>query len=236
MRQIQAILIDDQLDALDLLEFFLKQTKMIEVVKKETNSLTAESIIAEIRPDVVFLDINMPGIDGLQLAEKLRMYHKNMIIIFVTASDIHLLKAIKHHAFDYLLKPLNRKEVFDTVEKLSRYLKDSKENSTKKVKLPIKDGFIYINYEDILYLEAEGNYTHINLINNDTYLSSYNMGRLARKINFNEFERVNRNLIVNTNYLCKVNKVNCTCTLKTKESELELKVSNTFLKKMNRIL
>lgn len=236
MRKIQAIIIDDQIEAIDLLETFLKQTKNIEVVKKLTNPFTAERNIAELKPDVVLLDINMPGLDGLQLAENLRIYHKNLIIIFVTASDEHVLKAIKHHVFDYLLKPLNRKEVFDTVEKLSRYIKNNQVKANKKVRLPIKDGFIYIKYEDILYLEAEGNYTHINLANNDKYLSSYNMGRLAGKISLNGFERVNRNLIVNTNYLCKVNKVNCTCTLKTKESDLELKVSNTFLKKMNKLL
>lgn len=235
MRKLRALLADDEQDALNLLEILLVKTGKVEVVEKLSDPLKVECNIAKHKPDVVFLDMNMPTIGGLKILENIREYEKTLPVIFVTGHDDYAFRAIKHNTFDYLLKPINKKELERTVEKLYSLNKDI-EIPTKKIKLPIKEGFIYIKHSDILYLKADGNYTHIFLTSNKEYLSPYNMGRVAKQLTGYSYERINRNLIVNSEYLYKINRNEKICTLKINNLEVELKVSNTFLQRMKKVL
>lgn len=235
MRKLRALLADDEQDALNLLEILLVKTGKVEVVEKLSDPLKVECNIAKHKPDVVFLDMNMPTIGGLKILENIREYEKTLPVIFVTGHDDYAFRAIKHNTFDYLLKPINKKELERTVEKLYSLNKDI-EIPTRKIKLPIKEGFIYIKHSDILYLKADGNYTHIFLTSNKEYLSPYNMGRVAKQLTGYSYERINRNLIVNSEYLYKINRNEKICTLKINNLEVELKVSNTFLQRMKKVL
>ncbi|NOQ28237.1 MAG: response regulator [Bacteroidales bacterium] len=236
MRKLRALLADDEQDALNLLEILLVKTGKIEVVEKISDPLKVECNIAKHKPDVVFLDMNMPQIGGLKILENIREYEKTLPVIFVTGHDDYAFKAIKHNTFDYILKPINKKELEKTVERLYSLKKDVEIPKTKKIKLPIKEGFIHINHCDILYLKADGNYTHIFLTSNKEYLSPYNMGRVAKQLNGHNYERINRNLIVNSEYLYKINRSEKICTLKINNLEVELKVSDTFLQRMKEVL
>lgn len=236
MRKLRALLADDEQDALNLLEMLLVKTGKVEVVEKISDPLEVECKIAKHKPDVVFLDMNMPVIGGLKILENIREYEKTLPVIFVTGHDDFAYDAIKHNTFDYLLKPINKKELERTVDKLYALQKDVEIPTTKKIKLPIKEGFIYVNHCDILYLKADGNYTHIFLTSNKEHLSPYNMGRVAKQLNGNGYERINRNLIVNSEYLYKINRNEKICTLKVNNLEVDLKVSNTFLQRMKKVL
>lgn len=236
MRKIRLILVDDESDALDILEKLLLETEKVEIIEKISNPLNVECSIAKNKPDALFLDIKMPEYNGLKLLENIRKYKENLPIIYVTAHNHFAIDAVKLNAFDYLLKPLDRKELKETVEKLVKLTEADLMKDNNKLKLPIKDGFIYVKHQDILYFKAEGNYTKIFLTSGEKYLSSYNMGRLSQRINENGFERINRNLIANGEYLQKINRKDKTCTLKTDDLEIELPVSNTFLQNAKRLL
>ena len=236
MRKLRALLVDDEQDALLLLEKLLEKTGKIEVIEKLSDPLKAEYNIAKHKPDVVFLDMNMPILGGLKILENIRKHEKTLPVIFVTGHDGFAFKAIKHNTFDYLLKPINKRELEKTVEKLYSLKKDIDIPDIKKIKLPIKDGFIYVKHCDILYLKADGNYSHVFLTSNKEYISPYNLGRVAKRLNGNGYERINRNLIINSEYLYKINPNEKICTLKTNNLEVELQTSNIFLQRINKIL
>lgn len=235
MRKVRLILVDDETDALDVLEKLLLETEKVEIIEKISNPLNVECSIAKNKPDALFLDIKMPEYNGLKLLENIRKYKENLPIIYVTAHNNFAIDAVKLNAFDYLLKPVDRKELKDAVERLVKLNESELNKDNNKLKLPIKDGFIYVKHQDILYFKADGNYTYIFLISGENYLSSYNMGRLVKRINTSGFERINRNLIANSEYLHKINRENKTCTLKTDRLEIELQVSNTFLQNVNKL-
>jgi two-component system LytT family response regulator len=236
MRKLRALLADDEQDALNLLEILLVKTGKVEVIEKLSDPLKVECNIAKHKPDVVFLDMNMPIIGGLNILENIREYDKTLPVIFVTGHDDYAFKAIKHNTFDYLLKPIDKKELERTVDKLYSLKKDIETPNAKKIKLPIKEGFVYVKHCDILYLKADGNYTHIYLTSNKEYLSPYNMGKVAKQLNGYSYERINRNLIINTEYLYKINRNEKICTLKINNVEVELTTSNTFLQRMKKVL
>lgn len=235
MKKLRALLVDDETDALDLLEKLLLETGKVEIIEKISNPLNVECSIAKNKPDAIFLDIKMPYYNGLKLLENIRKYKETLPVIYVTAHNNYGVKAVKLRAFDYLLKPVDRKELQTVIEKLLNENKKKNAVISDKIKLPVKNGIIYVKTSEILYLMADGNYTHIHLTSGDKYLSSYNMGRLAERFNMNSFERINRNLIVNSEYLQKINRKNKTCLLKTGNSEIELPVSATFLQNMNKL-
>jgi DNA-binding LytR/AlgR family response regulator len=235
MRKLRALIADDEIDALNLLEILLVKTGKVEVIEKLSDPLKVECNIAKHKPDVVFLDMNMPTIGGLKILENIREYEKTLPVIFVTGHDDYAFKAIKHNTFDYLLKPIDKKELERTVEKLYLLKKDV-EIPSKKVKIPIKEGSIYVNHCDILYLKEDENHTHIFLTSNKEYLSPYNLGKVAKQLNGHSYERINRNLIVNSEYLYKINRNEKNCTLKTNNLEVELTVSDIFLERMKNVL
>ncbi|MBU8893234.1 MAG: LytTR family DNA-binding domain-containing protein [Bacteroidales bacterium] len=235
MNKLRVLLVDDESDALDLLESLLLETQKVDIIEKISNPLNVECSIAKNKPDAIFLDIKMPDYNGLKLLENIRKYKENLPVIYVTAHNNYGVEAVKLKAFDYLVKPVNRKELKETIDNLYTQTKIKLRTDNCKIKLPINDGYIYVRQQDIFYLKADGNYTEINLISGEKYISSYNMGRLSKRLNGTGFERINRNLIANTEYLQKINRKNKTCLLKTGSSEIELPVSATFLQNMNKL-
>jgi len=233
MRKLKAIIVDDEEKALNLLEKLLIETEQVEILEKILDPLKVECLTTKHKPDVLFMDIQMPVIDGIKILENIREYNQDLSVVFITAYDKFGIEALKLKAFEYLIKPVDRKELKAVVVKLQEEKQNFK--SSYKIKLPIKDGFIYVKYQDILYFKADGNYTYIHLISGENYLSSYNMGRLVKRINMGNFERINRNLIANSEYLHKINRENKTCTLKTDCLEIVLQVSNTFLQNVNKL-
>ncbi len=237
MSKLKIIILDDEQEALDILSALLIDTGKVDIIKTLQNPLKLESSIASLKPDAVFTDIQMPGYNGIDILENIREYNPTLPVIYITAHKKFSLEAAKHNPFSYLLKPINREELNHTIDHPISYLFETNEsNDNNKIKLPIKNGLIYVNYNEILYLTAEGNYTVIKLINGETHLSSYNLGRLTEKINQDKFVRINRQTVINSDYLKEINKRKKYCKIRVKDIEEQLKVSNTFLKNINKTL
>ncbi|WP_438434224.1 response regulator [Gorillibacterium sp. sgz500922] len=115
---IRAVLIDDEKLALLQLERSLKEWGDIEIEATFTNPIQALSELRELRPDVIFLDIDMPGLDGLQTADRIQQTDADAEIVFVTAYDRFAIEAFELNALDYLLKPLDRRRLAKTVDRL----------------------------------------------------------------------------------------------------------------------
>ncbi|MBR7794426.1 response regulator [Agaribacter marinus] len=114
----KAILVDDEQMAVDFLEHLLKKNSDIDVIDKLTNPLMVRKKVQQLHPDVVFLDIEMPQVDGLELAEQLLSSHPFLQIVFVTAYNQHAVRAFEINALDYLLKPFSIQRLNKTVERL----------------------------------------------------------------------------------------------------------------------
>ncbi len=234
MRKLKVLIADDEQDAIEILSLLLQEHELIEIVGQITDPLKIESAVQKLKPDVLFLDVVMPGYTGLELIRNLREYNMELSVVLVTAHQKYLNQVTNMQVFYCMLKPVDRLELFQLIEKLAHHKHFDMEDQLK-IKLPVKNGYIYLDNEEILKLEAEGNYTRIVTIYNDVYVSSYNMGRLYKRLNMDKFFRINRGCILNSNYLRRINKKQKTATININGEVQELLVSSSFITSFNKI-
>ena len=170
--KIRAIIIDDERAPRELLKQVIGiSDKDVEIIGEGNSLPDAVRLIYELKPDILFLDINMPGYSGLQIADFLKE-ERDFEIIFVTAYDQYAIEAIRLSAFDYLLKPIQPEELIRCLDRYkgSRHkeshlnerlqtLQDNVETSSKKILVHSQSGVDYLEIASILYLEASGMYT-----------------------------------------------------------------------------
>ena len=166
-KKIKAIIIDDEPDGRTVLQTLIKMyCPQVEVMGESSSGEQGLSMIEELNPDLVFLDIDMPGMNGFSLLKRLKEI--TFEVIFVTAHHHYALKAIKHSALDYLLKPVDKTELPQAVEKfkhneqhqvnerMSFLLKnDAKEpGELNQIILNVREGYIFAEINDIIRCEA----------------------------------------------------------------------------------
>ena len=130
---ISVVIADDEPLARDELTYLLKQCEDIEIVGEATQGIEALEKILELKPDVAFLDIHMPSLDGLNVARKLLEEHQKLMIVFATAYDQHAIQAFEVNAVDYLLKPFDEERVLKTVERIRQRISNNKDNSQNEM-------------------------------------------------------------------------------------------------------
>lgn len=199
----KAIIIDDERLSRQELKNLLAVHKEIEVIAECNNAESAREKIAELNPDVIFLDIQMPGKTGLQLIEEVSVLPD---VVFVTAYDEYAIKAFEVNAYDYLLKPVSPERLAETIKKLS--LKESserKENNsplTENDRVFIKDGektwFVQLN--NIRLFESEGNYVRV-YFDNFRPLILRSLNSLEERLNEKSFFRASRKHIINLSWV-----------------------------------
>ncbi|NPA35754.1 MAG: response regulator transcription factor [Chlorobi bacterium] len=131
--KLKCYIVDDQLNSVERMEFMLEKCQDVEIAGSSTNPSDAILEILLIKPDVVFLDIEMPGLTGFELIEKIRLHHLFPKFIFVTGYSQYAIKAIKTRAFDYLLKPIDLDELKLSIHRI--VLKDDMEDLIQQLKL-----------------------------------------------------------------------------------------------------
>ena len=198
----RAIIIDDEANSRELLSALTKKyTPSIEVVAMYDNGFDALKEIEVIQPDILFLDIEMPNMNGFDFLEKCR--YTDFYLIFTTAYNEYAIQAIKNHAFDYLLKPIKRTEFINTIERLekeSRNTQRSKidellnhlkiDDSKKKIVLATQEGMHFVEYDEIMYVKGEGAYTHYFCSDGTKYLISKTLKDAESKLQDDRFKRV----------------------------------------------
>ncbi len=242
------LIIDDEQEAREVLIALLLKFPEIEVVDQLADVDSGIVSFLKYKPNIVFLDVQMPKKDGFEFINHLQDYLIDTTIIFITAYHKYAIEAIKHSAFDFLLKPINQKELQRTIE---RFHKTSNRhnlqvdiqnllqnlNNQQKIKLNIRSGFELIKPEDILYLEADGNYTVIYCALGKSTVSTLNLKKLEDILQeYPYFLRISRSILINTNYLSSFNRKNKKCMLFANSKSYELKVSRERLKDFERLL
>jgi two-component system, LytTR family, response regulator len=245
--KINTMIIEDNHDARCLLEGFLKEHTDINLVA--TASTVDEATLAwlKFKPELVFLDVELDDHSGFEFLEKIQEFASGLTVIFTTAYEHYSLQAIKHAAFDYLLKPIDPAELLLALEKYRakeshhRFTQNLESLTThlhenKHLKLPSKHGFVVVHPADILYCKADWNYTEIFLVGNTRHLVTQNIGSLTERLPQKDFIRANRSLLLNINYLKSVDKHKGTCTLKNGPEEIVLPLSATKIRILEKML
>jgi len=211
----KAIIIDDESNSRELLSSLAaKYTPGIQIVAQYDNGGDALLEIGSIKPDILFLDIEMPNMNGFDFLEKCQ--YSDFYLIFTTAYNEYAIQAIKNHAFDYLLKPIKRTEFINTIErvqnethanqrsKIDDLLSHLKiEKSSKKIILATQEGMHFLDYDDITHVKGEGSYTHYYCSDGTKYLISKTLKDAESKLTDSRFKRVHASYIINFDYVKK---------------------------------
>jgi two-component system LytT family response regulator len=205
--RLRAIIIDDEETGITTLKLLIeKYIPDVKVVATCNGSREAIEVIENYKPEIVFLDISMPEMDGFELLEKLEW--KNFNLIFTTAHQEYGLKALKHNALDYLLKPVYHKELRLAVDKVRSAAVKSfdhalldKFNLYKLNKLGItsKDGVEYVDLSEIISMESRANYTLVLLETGREILTPKRLGEFETGLcsDDDNFMRVHHSYIIN---------------------------------------
>lgn len=171
---IKAIIVDDESNAIKNLTWEIEKfCEDVKVLDSFTDPIEAISAINYLKPDCVFLDVEMPGIDGFELLQSL--HYKNFELIITSAYDHYALKAFREHAVDYLLKPVDSDDLKDAIKRvrekkekagLGSMLKEMMEgigttSENKKIALSMAGKTIYVERSEILYCKSDGNYSEV---------------------------------------------------------------------------
>ncbi|HCY41956.1 MAG TPA: DNA-binding response regulator [Prolixibacteraceae bacterium] len=201
---ILCIAVDDEPKALDVLSIHAAKAPEIDLVKTFTNPKDALVFLKDNFVDLIFLDINMPGISGLQFAEKLQ---SKPYIIFTTAYSEYAIDSYNFEAVDYLLKPIEFDRFYKAINKVKKQiqLNSLQQDSLLSKYIFVKDGYkqIKISIEDILYIQSEGNYLNI-VSNNEKVLVRMTFQSLMGKLPANLFFRVHLSYVVNFSHIQKI--------------------------------
>lgn len=208
---IRAIIVDDEQQSRNTLKKLItKFTANVHIIDEAYNVVSAVEVIREKKPELVFLDISMPdgnGFDALDICS-----NTDFEVVFTTAYSEYAIKAIRHNAMDYLLKPININELNSAVAKavkriqVKRELDDTENADTKMLAVPTIHGYKFIEKEDILYLNAKGAYTEIYLKDGSVYTCSQNLKHYESILPKGLFFRSHNSYLINISQVKYYNK------------------------------
>lgn len=226
----KVIIVDDEKGPQETLENLLADYPQIQVLAKASSIDDAQKAIEELNPQLVFLDIEMPEYNGFELLGFFRDI--DFEIIFVTAYNQYALKAFEVSAVDYLLKPVDSDLLVKAINKVGSRLQNNsmKERLSalqvntqnevfKRIALPVSDGLLFIEIEEIVLLEADGAYTSVFLKDSSEILVSKRLKFFEEVLKERPaFYRPHRSFIVNINFVKKLNRNESTLELDNKKS------------------
>ncbi len=208
---IKTIIIDDEPYCCETITTLLEDCDDVEVVAVCYNAIDALSAIRQHAPDLVFLDVEMPKMNGFEMLEQLSSV--NFEIIFTTGYDQYALKAIRFSAIDYLMKPVDEEELKNALQKVIRRSQKpiakqleilmqkihQPAKPVNKIALPTMEGFQMIKVDDIISCESDSNYTSFRLKNNKKMVVCRNLKEMEELLEEHSFARVHRCYLVNLN-------------------------------------
>ena len=219
MDKLKVLVVYDEELARERILSLLAEAKHDYEISESPNGKDALKKIKSIKPEVIFLDIQMPGLDGISLAEKINYPAE---FIFVTAYDKYAIKAFEMNALDYLLKPFDKERFFKTLkrvnEKLSndrkdnlsydlmnviKQIKDNSKDYIERIPIKSKGRIFFINVDDIIYVESAGNYVNIKT-ESESHLLRETITNLEDKLSPDKFLRIHRTHLINLSLLSEI--------------------------------
>jgi len=232
----KAILVDDEPDGIRTLKKMLETyCPGVEVAATCSNAITAKQELANIRPDVVFLDIQMPGKSGLDLLTEIP--EKDFEVIFVTAHNEYMLQALQYSAADYLLKPVDEDRLIEAVQRVEKKMQVERKEWTEtlmhnlsktgnpsemRLCLPTLKGFIVVKLDDIIYCEAERSYTIFHLDGKRTVTVSKSLIEYDNLLQDTQFIRIHKSFLINLHHVKEYQRGEGGMVIMTDNAEIEV--------------
>jgi two-component system, LytTR family, response regulator len=214
---IRCVLVDDEVDSLEVMEMLLKT--YCPKVKIEAVCNSAEEGIAAInkfRPDVVFLDIEMPNMNGFDMLETLGELFFD--VVFITAYHQFAIKAFRFSALNYLLKPVDPEDLVKTIEQVEKkraaplkeqmemllqHMRSNEKQTILRIALTTADGMLFVATSDIIFCESDSNYTKVVLKEGKKILVSKPMKEIDETLSGPDFYRIHNSFLINLNHIKK---------------------------------
>jgi two-component system, LytTR family, response regulator len=215
--KIRTLIVDDMLLARDRVRDCLSIDPEIEIIGECKNGFEAISVIRELKPDLVFLDVQMPGLGGFEVAEQVG-FDQMPVVIFVTAYDEFALSAFEANALDYVLKPFDDERFRRAVERAKREIKGANAGKAgnqllqliqcvkkepkylRRILVKTAEQTLLVPVREIYWISAAGNYLEIHA-SNAMHLIRERISTLETRLNPSEFARIHRSTIVNLNFI-----------------------------------
>lgn len=209
---LKAVIVDDEPKAIQSLSWELNNfNNDIEIIKTFSNPEEALLYLKKHTPDCLFLDVQMPTMDGFQFLDKLN--NKDIAVVITTAYDEYGIKALKNEALDYLLKPIDSDDLSETLNKIKKFksrsynsenienilIEFNAKNSQKKITISTEGKLIFLNLDEILFVESDGNYSTLFLIDNQKILITKKLKEIDSLLPNKSFFRIHNSYIINLN-------------------------------------
>jgi two-component system, LytTR family, response regulator len=214
---IRTIIIDDEPSAVSVLTTLLQKhcKDDIELLATSNDPEEGRLLIEQLHPDLVFMDVEMPGMTGVDLVKSFT--NPTFRVVFVTAYDAYALEAFRVSAVDYLLKPIGSEDVTKVVQKiksdfrneisklslqlqnLDKLLNNHSDNNDQKIGIAMADKIVFVSFSNIIYCEASGPYTHVFLADGQKLVSSKALGEFEAQLNGHKFFRIHHHYLINLN-------------------------------------
>lgn len=216
-KKLRTIIIDDEeLARLRLLRLLNKHRDLIEIIEEADNGEDGLNKVNELKPDLIFLDIEMPVYNGFEMLERLQHLPR---VIFTTAYDQYAIKAFEEDSLDYLLKPVEPERLERTIKKLERVNAQKEQNiplqallsqvnsrrERKSLTVKIGDRILLIKPEDIAYIQAEDKYLFLHCADGKKHLCDFTLVSLEEKL-AESFLRISRSTLINTAHIAEIRK------------------------------
>jgi len=239
LKPLRTIIVDDEPLAIQLVKELLSELPETEVIGTYTDPMLAVTEIKRLAPDLLILDIQMPRLSGIELLRSIRLAGFRFKVIFVTAYDQYAIEAIHEESFDYLLKPLDPEELKNSVKRLITRLQEQGQNQAvdsllsrialPRIQLTDRSGISFFNPDEIVYLEADGNYCKLHLKTRE-HLVTRKIGEMEDILASYGFWRINRSYIINPVFLSRIDHKLHICFLENGVHTIELPVTADRLK------
>lgn len=214
---IRCVLIDDESNSLEMMEWLLKTyCPQVQIVAMCNAAARGIEAIHEHKPDVIFLDIEMPHMNGFDMLEQFdRLFFD---VVFCTAYDQFAIKAFKYSALNYLLKPVDPDDLKETIRRLEekksiplreqvellfQHIHQQNKPAVQRIALTTGDGMIFVPTQDILYCQAESNYTSVVLAGGKKILVSKVLKEIDETLSGPDFFRIHNSYLINLNHIRK---------------------------------
>ncbi|MGL4425940.1 MAG: LytR/AlgR family response regulator transcription factor [Cetobacterium sp.] len=236
----KCIIVEDEFPAREELKYFINNNSNFEIQNEFENPIDALKYIESNNVDVVFLDINMPELDGMTLGKIINRFNKEIKLIFISAYKDYAVEAFEIKAFDYILKPYSEERINNVLNNLAEeFSKNSsaiKDSNITKITVNLDSKMFVLSTNDILYIEADEKETHI-FTENGMYSSKMKISQLESVLTDNLFFRCHRSYIVNIDKIVEVEPwFNSTYILKVTNSSFKIAVSRNKVKELKEIL
>ena len=237
---IRAIIIDDEPLAIESLALILKKKCKddVQVIATSNSPHLGKSLIEEHQPDLVFLDIEMPGMSGIDLV---RSFSKPAFhVVFVTAFDAYAIEALRLSAMDYLLKPVEAEDIVNVVAKiktairknenllsnqiqsLEKLLTQTNTSPESRIGIAMAEKIVFIDIPDIIYCEASGVYTYIHLRDGKKLIASKPLGDFESQLSLHKFFRIHHSTLINLNRIKEFQRYNGGYVIMQNDAKLEV--------------